>query len=265
MDRIARALERAKENRQFKPAQMPVSSPQATSDAFAAALQVDIPEDFLRKMKIIGGFPNDPHADSYRLLRTRVTQRMQQQGWVTLGITSPRPRAGKTLTSINLAITIAMDPKYSVLLIDADLKNPSVHRVFGISAEKGIADYLTTDTELEGLLLSPGIERFAILPCVSRIDGSSELLGGLKMQALISSFKQRKGSLIVLFDLPPVLISDDVVTLSSKLDAMLIVVEDGATKTQDLRRSVELMEHAQILGTVLNKAREKEADTYGYY
>ncbi|MBK7167681.1 MAG: hypothetical protein IPH83_00020 [Gammaproteobacteria bacterium] len=114
MDRIARALERAKENRQFKPAQMPVSSPQATSDAFAAAMQVDIPEDFLRKMKIIGGFPNDPHADSYRLLRTRVTQRMQQQGWVTLGITSPRPRAGKTLTAINLAITIAMDPKYSV-------------------------------------------------------------------------------------------------------------------------------------------------------
>ncbi|MBK7167682.1 MAG: hypothetical protein IPH83_00025 [Gammaproteobacteria bacterium] len=85
------------------------------------------------------------------------------------------------------------------------------------------------------------------------------------MQALINSFKQRQGSLIVLFDLPPVLISDDVVTLSSKLDAMLIVVEDGATKTQDLRRSVELMEHAQILGTVLNKAREKEADTYGYY
>ncbi|MBK7727734.1 MAG: hypothetical protein IPJ33_04280 [Gammaproteobacteria bacterium] len=68
MDRIARALERAKENRQFKPAQMPVSSPQATKDAFAAAMQVDIPEDF--KMKIIGGFPNDPHADSYRLLRT---------------------------------------------------------------------------------------------------------------------------------------------------------------------------------------------------
>ena len=265
MDRISKALARAKEERRFTPMQKGVASARDVEDLFAKAMQVDVPEDFLRKMKIIPGAEGDANADAYKLLRTRVLHRMQAKNWVTLGITSPRPRAGKTLTSINLALAIARNPKYTVILVDADTRNPSIHRLFGIEVEKGLVEYLSSDAELDDFLICPGIERFAMLPTARKTSGSSELLAGQKMHSLIDGFRRRAGSLVVIFDLPPALVADDVVAVSSNLDAVLIVVEDGATKTHDLRRTLELMQHVEILGSVLNKAREPQSLDYDYY
>jgi capsular exopolysaccharide synthesis family protein len=265
MDRISKALARAKETRQFKPRPPDQQVATEINTAFAGARHVDVPHDFLRKMKILADGEADQNADAYKLLRTRVMHSMEEKGWVTIGITSPQPRAGKTLTSINLALAIARSPKYSVILVDADLRNPSVHRLFGIETEKGLAEFLTSDEELNGFLLCPGIERFAILPTVRKVAGTSELLASKRMQSLIAGFRQRAGSLIVIFDLSPVLVADDVVVISSQLDTVLMVVEDGGTKRADLQRSLELLKHVNLLGPVLNKAKNAQAIDYDYY
>ena len=257
MDRIAKALERAKESRRFVPAQKAESANEAAHIEFAGAMRAEVPEDFLRKMKILTGNSSDPFSDAYKLLRTRVLQAMEAKGWVVIGVTGARPRVGKTLTSINLGIAIAKNPNYTVLLIDADLRNPSVHRLFGIEANTGLVDYLTSDSELDGFLVNPGIDRFVIFPMTSKNAGSSELLTGHKMKSLIESFRKKAGSLVVIFDLPPVLFGDDVVAMSSMLDAVLVVVEDGVTKAADLHRTVELLQGVEVLGSVLNKSKEQ--------
>lgn len=265
MDRISKALARAKEARRFKPVVSDGAFPADADSEFPGALQADVPADFLRKMKIFAGDEADVTADSYKLLRTRVLHRMQERGWSTLGITSPRPRAGKTLTAINLALAIAKNPKYTVLLVDADMRNPSVHRMFGIEAERGLREFLTGDEELNSHLIRLNVPRLALLPTVEKTANSSELLSGARMQSLIDGFRRRAGSMVVIFDLPPVLFGDDVVVMSAKLDCLLMMIEDGTTRTSDLRRSMELLKHAEIIGSVLNKAHEPQPNDYEYY
>lgn len=231
---------------------------------FAGAMRADVPEDFLRKMKIVTGNSSDPYTDAYKLLRTRVLQIMEAKGWVVIGVTGPRPRVGKSLTSINLGIAIAKNPEYTVLLIDADLRNPSTHRLFGIEARKGLVDYLTSDAELDEFLVCPGIDRFLILPMISNNNGNSELLTSQKMKSMIEKFRKKAGSLVVIFDLPPVLFGDDVVAMSSLLDAVLVVVEDGVTKGADLQRTMELLQGVELLGSVLNKSKA-QSNAYEHY
>lgn len=268
MDRITKALELAREKRgtlggghaaALQPAVL------AGDTTHGLVREVEISPEFLREQKIISGFSDQPMADSYRLLRTRLLQRMRQNGWTTLGVTSTAPNAGKTLTSINLGVAIAMDSNHSVLLVDVDLRKPDVHKVFGITPEYGLVEYLTSNVSLADVLISPGIERFVFLPCVEKTQGTSEMLATKKMVHLVEQLKAQSPSRIVIFDLPPILVGDDVVAFSSNLDAVLLVVEDGKTDSRHLARAAELLEGTHLIGTVLNKSRESVAEHYGHY
>ena len=268
MDRITKALELAREKRgggigahagSMQPAVL------AGDITHGLVREVEISPEYMRQQKIIAGFTDDPLADSYRLLRTRLMQRMRQNGWTTLGITSTAPNAGKTLTSINLGIAIAMDSNHSVLLVDVDMRKPDVHKVLGVTPEHGLVEYLTSNISLADVLISPGIERFVFLPCVEKTQGTSELLATKKMVHLVEQLKAQSPSRIVIFDLPPILVGDDVVAFSSNLDAVLLVVEDGKTDSRHLARAAELLEGTNLIGTVLNKSRDPVAEHYGHY
>lgn len=263
MDRIKKALELA-------------AHPHAQdSDANANALdyypnypkakEVHVLPEKLRTNKVVSSFINSPVAESYKLLRTRVIHRMRDNKWKTIGITSPNPKVGKTLTSVNLGIAIAMEPNHSALLVDADLRRPSVHHVFGITPEYGLVDHLTSDVELDEVLLNPGIEGFDILPCPENTVGSSELLTSSKMADLVTDLKNSHPSQLILFDLPPILIADDVLAFSGHLDAILLVVEDDKTLSKDLVQAMDILEGMNLLGIVLNKSSEAIHDQYGAY
>lgn len=265
MDRITKALARAKEQRQFSPKPPAANVEHLEDSLFAGAMQVDVPQDFMRKMKIIVGSESTADADAYKLLRTRVIRVMEEKGWVTLGITSPTPRVGKSLTAINLGIAIARNPQYSVLLVDADLRNPSIHRLFGINVERGLVEYLASEASVEDFLLVPSIDRLVILPTAHSTRHSSELLTSPRMQGLLDGYRKQAKSLIVIVDLPPLLLGDDAIAVSSRLDAVLMVVEDGVTKTSELTQALGLIQHVHILGTVLNKCRAQQSKGYEYY
>lgn len=202
---------------------------------------------------------------AYKMLRTQALQHMVAKGWKTLGITSPGPDQGKTLTSVNLAVSIAKAQHHTVLLVDLDMRKPSVCHYFDCTPENGIEDHFLCGTPLNNILFSPGIDRLVVLPTKAPITNSAELLASPRMAALVRELKERYPSRLVLFDLPPMLVGDDVLAFSPNLDAILMVIKDGATRKKDLAKAMELLKDTNILGTVLNDAREDLASYYYHY
>lgn len=267
MDRISKALELAKQGQAITASQgpeQPANSSKATQYTHTKTVQVST--DTLRAHRLLSGSSQEPLLDCYRVLRTRVIRRLHQHQWKTLGITSANPGEGKTLTAINLGISLALEPNYSVLLVDADLRRPSVHTFFGLQPAQGLAEWLTGEVALEQLLIHPGLERFTFLPGARASRRSSELLVGAKMGGLIQELKSRYPARVVIFNLPPVLVGDDVVALAPRLDALLLVIEEGKTRRADLARVADLLEDTTLLGTVLNKSTEAaHTHNHDYY
>lgn len=266
MDRISRALEMARNGRTETRSPRSPAPSEAAIDAieYTRSERLPVSRRALRRGRALTGVDHGPAVDAYRLLRTRVLHRMRQNGWNTLGVTSAGAREGKTLTSVNLGISIAMGLKNTVLVVDADLRKPSVHEVFNIAPRRGLADLLLDGDPIESLLINPGIDRFLILPGSRTRRLSSEHLASPRMEQVVHDVKQRYPGRIVIFDLPPVLVGDDVVAFAPKLDALLLVVEEGGTIADEFTRTVELLEGIEVIGTVLNKSVEV-SQSYGDY
>jgi len=213
---------------------------------------------WLRQNRVLTAESPEEAVQAYKVLRTQVHQRMRANGWRTLGITSPRRGEGKTVTAVNLAISLAMEPSHTVLLVDADLRQPSVHTYLGLEVENGLREYLLGAMPVEQILVHPMIRRMVVLPGSGPVPSSSELLVSPVMLSLVQELKRRYPSRHVIFDLPPVLGGDDVLAFAPYLDAMLIVAQEGKTNRDELARAAELIQSANhnLIGTVLNRSAE---------
>jgi capsular exopolysaccharide synthesis family protein len=214
--------------------------------------------EHLRKNRIITGFKPGKWLESYKMLRTRCLQIMDAMNWSTLAITSPGNDTGNSLTAANLAISIAMELNRSVLLVDANFQNPSICKLFGIKTETGLGDYLLNDTPLNEMLINPGLDRLVILPAGQEMLNSTEMLRSPKMIRLINELKTRYPSRIIIFDLPPLLSQADTLGFSPYVDCVLLVVDEGHTKTEELKHAATLLKEISVLGTVLNKASDNK-------
>lgn len=213
---------------------------------------------WLRQNRIFTGDTRDEYAQAYKVLRTQVSQRMRSQGWRTLAVTSPGPREGKTLTAINLSVSLALEASHTVLLVDADLHQPSVHTYFGFDVDYGLRDYLQEAVALEQILVHPEIRRLVVLPGGAPMNNTSEMLSSPVMLRLVQELKRRYPSRLVIFDLPPVLTTDDVLAFAPYVDASLLVIEEGKTLREDAARAAELLQasNQNLIGTVLNQAAQ---------
>ena len=221
---------------------------------------LDIPLSVLRERRVMAAYDKGPFVDAFKILRTQIMHRLREHDWNVLGVTSPGHGEGKTLTAVNLAVSLAMETTQTVLLVDANLRRPSVHEVFGLDDCPGLADYLLDNQPLEDLLVHPGIGRFVLLPGGRAISNSTEILTSPKMLALVEELKHRYPSRIVIFDLPPLLHTADVLAFSPYTDALLLVVEEGKTTAEEVQRALSLVKNSRpVLGTVLNKAGQLAA------
>jgi capsular exopolysaccharide synthesis family protein len=218
--------------------------------------------NLLRQRRGIMGLKNEPQADIFRQLRTRVLRKLRENKWNSLGITGATAGVGKSFVTANLAIALSMEVNQTVLVVDADLRNPNLGWFFGLDVEKGLLDYLNGGVSLEHILINPGFQRLVILPGRGSTTHSSELLSSPKMVSLVNELKSRYDSRIILFDLPPLLASDDTLLFMPHFDATLLVVEDGKNTADEIRRSLQILEETELLGTVLNKARETMGEAY---
>lgn len=212
----------------------------------------------MERNRILLGEQKSDAGTAYRMLRTLVLQKMRENGWTSLAVTSARTGDGKTVTAINLALSLAREVNHTVLLVDLDLRNPSVHQVLGYEPEKDLSHYLYNGAPLQEILFNPGIERLVVLPCGDPIPNSSETLSSPRLVALVDELKNRYPERIVIFDLPPVLETDDPLAFSPYVDAFLFVVEEGKTTRDELTRAMDMLGESLLLGTVLNKSRVTE-------
>jgi len=242
------------------------TKPAASEDfAYSKSSKVTVSDEHLRKNRVLTPGMDKATVNAYKILRTRVLRRMEQNSWSTLAITSPRPDEGKTLTAINLSISLAQKLDYTVLLVDLDFSNPSIHKYFGFEPECGLNDYLEGRVLLEETFVHPGIKKLLLLP-TGKIEGNtSEMLSSSKMERLVAELKSRYASRILILDLPPVLVGDDVLAFSNVADAFLLLAREGKTTTDELQRTVELLETKNLLGTVLNRSSiMDQTSNYGY-
>jgi capsular exopolysaccharide synthesis family protein len=274
MERLKEAVEKARQQRDtlYDLAENTVTlntstTPKPATDVkqgitYTQTKKISVPKNIYEKKRIIAGYDDPTVIASYKLLRTQVLRRMKDNSWNTLAVTSTSAGEGKTLTSINLAISIAREVNHTVLLVDLDLRRPSVAPCFDYQPEFGISDYLEHNVPLSEILVNPELERLVVLPGREAVLHSSETLSSPKMVNLVEEIKTRYPSRIIIFDMPPMLIADDVLAFSPYVDAFLLVVEEGKTKRDDLTRSVELLSNYNILGTVLNKSTETMHNYY---
>lgn len=209
----------------------------------------------LSRNRVIAGNTDDPRVESYRQLRSQVLSSMHHNGWRTLAVTSAREGAGKTLTSVNLALSISQEVNQTVMLVDLDLRDPSVHETLGLEIDKGIVDHLVHGVKLEEILINPGYPRLLVLPGLPQGHHVSELLSSPEMKSLVEDITNRYPDRIVIFDLPPLLRNDDAMVIAPNADACLLIVENGGTQKDELDRCTHLLKNANLLGTVLNKSR----------
>jgi Mrp family chromosome partitioning ATPase len=186
-------------------------------------------------------------------LRTQTLQAMEKGGFRTLAITSPNYGDGKTTIAINLAISIALDFKQTVLLADLDLRKPSIHKYLGLEPRAGLTDYLAGHAAIPDCLIRLPFERLTTLPAGQILDHSSETLGSPQMASLANELKTRYPDRLVIYDMPPLLAQDDPLAFLPHVDCVLLVVQDGVTTTDDIKRSLDILSNAKVIGTILNR------------
>lgn len=224
---------------------------------------VKLHKKHLEEHRIVAFDKSDPKSMTFDLLRTHVLQKMEEKGWRTLAITSPTPESGKTVVAINLAMSIAQQTNKTAMLVDFDLRRPKVGSYLGIGMERSLNDLLDGSAELRDVLVNPDMPRLVVLPTGRAVRNSSETLSSTMIADLIKELRERYKSRIVIFDLPPLLVTDDAIALLPQVDCVLMVVANGMSTKQEIQDSLQLLPAANMIGTILNKA-DVEQKAYYY-
>lgn len=234
-----------------------------TNDLWNRLKSFPIDRARLTANKIITAGRDDPAYSTFDVLRTRVLQAMKENGWKRVAITSPTPSCGKTFTAVNLAITLSRYDNFRTVLMDMDMRNSSIHRVLGVGNPGSMGDYLRGKIPIQDYFRVPGRNRLhigsnlAVALNGTREEFASELMQDPLSEEILEEMEDDLDPDIVLFDLPPVLINDDVIAFRPQFDAVLVIASAGQTRPNELRLVARQMgEDKPILGVVLNKAED---------
>jgi Mrp family chromosome partitioning ATPase len=273
MDRIREAVTRAR-GAQPKAKERPsgVNQVVETRSRFHSAAPIDpgafqevkCDFDHFAEHRIISN-EQDPVLSSYRVLRTRILQKMDAEGWRTLAIVSPNSGAGKTVTAINLAIAIGSKQGVTTALVDLDFYRPSVTRYLGLNNVPSVVDFFEGKKTLREVTLRPDLPGMLLLGNERVSRRGAEHLTSRKSDELIDGCLNEFGARVVIFDISPILGCDDTIAFMPKVDCALMIVASGNTKAQELKEARRLLGSAKLIGTVLNKAPASLATRSYYY
>ncbi|MGI9080609.1 MAG: polysaccharide biosynthesis tyrosine autokinase, partial [Acidimicrobiales bacterium] len=208
--------------------------------------------------------PHSPAAESYRSLRTSIQFLALDTPVVTIEVTSPSPREGKTTTVANLGVAIARAGQ-RVVIVGCDLRCPSVHEFFGLDGSLGLTSVILGKVPLSAVLQPvAGQNRLSVLPSGPLPPNPAEILSSWRFAEVLTSLHQNAD--VVLIDAPPVLPVTDALVLSGRVDATLLVTLAGVTARQEVSHAMELLTQvgAPVVGTVLNGVAEPGEHGYGY-
>ena len=227
-----------------------------------------IDRDQCRERRILLSAETDKekgYVAAYRMLRTRLVQKARAGNWTTIAVTSASPNDGKTLTVINLAVSLAREKTREIVLLDLDMRNPSVFRALGIRPRLELRQFLENGNNPHELFLTVGADNLLVAGSVTPTEHASELLAGARFDELLSIIERGTADPIVLLDLPPVLVTDDALVVAPRVDSVLVVASDGLTNRSELLKALNLLSEFPLAGIVLNRAAETSPDyNYGY-
>lgn len=235
---------------------VPVDKSPADNDRinYRRAQSITLDKAVLRENRVLTDIDTSSFSEAYQLLHIQVLRHLKENNWNSLAVTSPGTDEGKSLTAINLAISLSREIGYTVLLVDLNLRQPDMLKHFGLKAYLGLSDFLTDDLPVEALFIQPGhLEDLVILPGGMPLENSTEMLNSPKMAQLVADLKSCDPNCIIIYDLPPVLASAEAMSFAPLTDAALLVIEDGVTRKHDIERAMDRLSCTNIVGTVLNK------------
>ena len=211
----------------------------------------------------------EPHAvatEQYRILRSRIIGFCEQHNIRTLLVTSSMPGEGKSTVASNLAVSIANGINDHALLIDSDLRKPTIHSSFSLKNNFGLSNYLSGNIPLSQTLHKSTIEKLSIIPAGTGVHNPSELLSSKKMIELIHEMKSRYEDRYIIFDSTPVQQTPEPVALSKHTEGIIFVVRSGATNRDLVKRSIASLDKNKIIGIVFNMVQDYiKTNYYNYY
>ena len=252
----------------------PVATPPAawpTSSA-AVAPAIDVAPPASRTFEL------DPHlvaalaptslaAEQYRSLRTRIKRAEGNRSMRAMAITSPAKGDGKSLTAANLALTMGQEFQQRILLVDADLRRPALHQLFGLGDGPGLSDILMGGVEVDDVLVTLPEYHLTILPAGTPPSHPAEMLGSAAMRRVLDTLRTRFDRILI--DMPPVAPLADVNIMAPMVDGLLMIVRAGITPKPAIERALAGLDMSKVLGLVLNESggdfSSKQAyEGYGY-
>ncbi|OGR19510.1 MAG: hypothetical protein A2X81_03375 [Desulfobacterales bacterium GWB2_56_26] len=202
---------------------------------------------------VLGANFSNQVSESFRVLRSRILHPHDGRPMCrTVMVTSVLPQEGKSFVSANLAIALAQGVDHHSLLVECDLRLPSVSRLFGISHEQGLADYLLNRSEIPSLIRQTSLEKLTILPSGLPPPNPAELLGSMRMQSLVTELSARYSDRIVVFDTPPYQVVSESAVLAKLIDGVVLVVRHGVSGKLSIQKTVEEIGREKIIGLIFN-------------
>jgi len=208
--------------------------------------------------KIVSFFaPSSLVTEQFRRLRTHIMKPGATNPPKVIMVSSAMSGEGKSLIAINLAIIIAIELNSYALLIDCDLRNPSISRWFGMSEKKGLSNYLTGEVEIPDLLVKTSVDKLSLMCGGTMPDNPVELIGSTKMKTLIQDIKSRYDDRYIILDSSPLLATTEPTVLNEMADAILLVIKAGETPRETVQQAIKLVDKNKVMGIVLNNMEFK--------
>jgi capsular exopolysaccharide synthesis family protein len=207
--------------------------------------------------------PEGPEAELFKLLRTRILFPQSGHPPRTILVTSALAEEGKSFVAANLAVNIARNVDEHVLLVDCDLRKPSIHAKFGYNGVQGLSEFLSAGLELPSLLVKTGVAKLTLLPSGASPSNPSELISSSRMAGLIEELKARYDDRYIILDSPPPMMAPETSAIAKWADGILVVVRHG-TPMSLVEELVAHLDREKIIGVVINRVHQREFRRYSY-
>lgn len=227
--------------------------------------RLELDKEHLKNNLLFWDTGSESRAMPYKILRTKIYQQFNQNDWNSVGITSPSPEEGKSVTAINLAFTFTRSIENYVLLVDLDFHRPSIHKKLGFSPRFGLIDYLNGDAPISDILYGIPNTNCIVIPGREVKELPLSLMNSDRVKRFHNLINRLFPLCYIFYDMPPVLAVDDAIIFKEK-DCNLIVTSENSTSVNDLNQTMELLGDQNIIGYALNKSRNRSRIVKnGYY
>jgi exopolysaccharide/PEP-CTERM locus tyrosine autokinase len=265
MSRLEKALEKASKMKEEK-RDTGETAKSITETASYEHFKTEVPLEIHNPYLVTVTDPQSPVAEEYRKLKSMIVERTKGDAFQnTIMVTSTAKAEGKSITAINLAITLAQDYDNTVLLVDADLRQPTIHKYLNINNEIGLSDCLTKGAKISDALVKTGIGKLMVLPSGSNISNPVELLSSNMMTELIRELKNRYEDRYVIIDTPPILPFAEAHSIGQVVDGAILVIREGIASSNHIKDVLRLLKGVNIFGIVYNGAEIDRFDGHYYY